>query len=119
MMDRIIYGFMAAIALCIYSLQKLHFPLPGFINNYVNDFLCLPLVLGALTFIIRYLKKDKDFKFPLFFVLLLATYYSVYFEYYLPKVNRRYTADSIDVVLYFASAIAFFIIQNNKRKKLV
>ena len=109
---------MALIAVSIYSIQRLNVPLPRIVNNYVNDLLCLPLVLGTLTFIIRYFKKDKYFTFPLPFVLYLGTYYSVYFEYYLPKVNPRYTADWIDVVLYFSSSIAFFIIQNNSIKKL-
>ncbi len=106
---------MALIALSIYSMQRLNLPLPKFVNNHANDLLCLPLVLGALTFLIRGLNKDKYFKFPLPFVLLLATYYSVYFEYYLPKVNSRYTADWIDVMLYFGSAITFFLIQKNKK----
>lgn len=110
---------MALTALSVYSMQRLNVPLPKFVNNYVNDLLCMPLVLGLLTFLIRYFKKDKYFSFPLAFVLLLATYYSIYFEYYLPKINPRYTADWIDVLLYFFSSIAFFIIQNNKRKKLV
>lgn len=119
MVKRIIYIIMALTALSVYSMQKLNVSLPKFVNNYVNDLLCMPLVLGLLTFLIRYFKKDKYFSFPLAFVLLLATYYSIYFEYYLPKINPRYTADWIDVLLYFFSSIAFFIIQNNKRKKLV
>lgn len=118
MVKRIIYIIMALTALSVYSMQKLNVSLPKFVNNYVNDLLCMPLVLGLLTFLIRYFKKDKYFSFPLAFVLLLATYYSIYFEYYLPKINPRYTADWIDVLLYFFSSIAFFIIQNNKRKKL-
>lgn len=119
MVKRIIYIIMALTALSVYSMQKLNVSLPKFVNNYVNDLLCMPLVLGLLTFLIRYFKKDKYFSFPLAFVLLLATYYSIYFEYYLPKINPRYTADWIDVLLYFFSSIAFFFFQNNKRKKLV
>lgn len=118
MVKRIIYIIMALTALSVYSMQKLNVSLPKFVNNYVNDLLCMPLVLGLLTFLIRYFKKDKYFSFPLAFVLLLATYYSIYFEYYLPKINPRYTADWIDVLLYFFSSIAFFIFQNNNRKKL-
>ena len=116
MLKRIIYYVMALTALCIFILQKLNVPLPSLVNNYLNDLLCLPLILGVLTFLIRYFKKDKFFTFPLAFVILLSTYYSVYFEFYLPKVNPRYTADWIDVILYFSSSIAFFLIQNNERK---
>ena len=118
MLKRIIYYVMALTALCIFTLQKLNVPLPSLVNNYLNDLLCLPLILGVLTFLIRYFKKDKFFTFPLAFVILLSTYYSVYFEFYLPKVNPRYTADWIDVILYFSSSIAFFLIQNNERKKV-
>ena len=109
---------MVTIALVVYSLQKLTIPLPKILNNYANDLLCLPIVLGMLTFFVRILKKDNDFRFPLSFVLLLASYYAVYFEYYLPKVNPRYTADVIDVFLYFTSAIAFYLFQKANVKYL-
>lgn len=103
---------MALIALTIYSMQRLNLPLPRLVNNYVNDLLCLPLVLGAITFVIRRLKKDKLFRLPLLFVLFIVAYYSVYFEYYLPQVTARYTGDIIDVGLYFLGGIAFFLFDN-------
>jgi hypothetical protein len=104
-------------AVLIYTMQQLSFPLPAVINNYVNDLLCLPLLLGAMEFIIKWLKKDKFFKFPISFVILLASYYSIYFEYYLPKVNPRYTADWIDVILYFLGGLIFYFFgkKNNGR----
>jgi len=120
MFKKAIYWVMALIALTIYSMQRLNLPLPRFVNNYVNDLLCLPLVLGGITFAIRRLKKDKLFRLPLLFVLFIAAYYSVYFEYYLPQVNPRYTGDFIDVGLYFLGGIAFFLfdkkIKNGHRK---
>lgn len=106
---------MALLALTIYARQRLQLPLPELINNYMNDLLCMPLLLGALTFIIRHLKKDKTFTFPFLFVLFLASYYAVYFEYYLPKVNARYTADWIDVALYFIGGIAYFFLEEKKK----
>lgn len=109
---------MLFVAFTIYMLQRFNIPLPSLINNYVNDLLCLPLLLGAMTFLIRWLKKDDKFQFPLSFVVFLACYYAVYFEYYLPKVNPRYTADWIDVVLYFSGGFAYFFIQNRKNKVL-
>lgn len=107
---------MAAIALTIYSMQRLNVPLPKLINNYLNDLLCMPLLIGALTFIIRRLKKDTTFTFPISFVLFIAAYYSVYFEYYLPKNNPRYTADWIDVILYFSGGISYFLLEDKKVK---
>ena len=108
MIHRIIYWVMVTIALVVYSLQKLTIPLPKILNNYANDLLCLPLVLGFITFGIRKLKNDEFFKLPLFIILIMALYYSVYFEYYLPTINPRYTSDWIDVGLYFAGALGFY-----------
>ena len=109
-----VYIVMLLIALTIYVLQRLSIPVPSLINNYVNDFLCLPLLLGGMTFFIWRIKKDYLFEFSFIFVLFLACYYAVYFEYYLPKVNSRYTSDWIDVVLYFSGGVAFYFIQKRK-----
>ena len=114
MSKRQAYIVMLLIALAIYTMQRLNLPLPSLINNYVNDFLCLPLLLGAMEFVIRRLKKDYSFQFSFWFVVFLAFYYAVYFEYYLPKVNSRYTSDWIDVVLYFSGGLIFYFSQRKK-----
>jgi hypothetical protein len=44
-------------AMTIYVMQRLSLPLPAVVNNYVNDLLCLPLLLGAMTFVIRRFKR--------------------------------------------------------------
>lgn len=96
------------IALSIYLMQRLKVPLPKLINNYANDLLCLPLALGVITYIIRWLKKDVFFELSFVFVILLSGFYSFYFEYYLPQFDSRYTGDWIDVILYFSGAFAYF-----------
>lgn len=104
------------IASCIYTAQQLEIALPALINNYVNDFLCLPIVLSICCYLIRIVKRDTYFKLSLFTILSVTTYYSVYFEYYLPKVNPRYTADIIDVLLYFSGALVYYIMQDSRQK---
>lgn len=118
MLSTILYFIMLVIAASIYASQKLAIPLPLLVNNYLNDLLCIPLVLGALTFIIRKIKYDPKFKFPLGFIFILSSYYAVYFEYYLPKINSRYTSDWIDVVLYFLGGILFYLFQRVRDKKV-
>jgi hypothetical protein len=103
-----LYAALSLIALSIYVMQRSGFQLPSLINNYVNDLLCLPLTLGVITYIIRDFKKDNSFELSIGFIVLLTGYYSFYFEYYLPQFNSRYTADFIDVVLYFIGGFAFF-----------
>lgn len=116
-MNKAVFTVMASIAIGIYLMQKAEIHLPEFLNNYLNDLLCLPLVLGGISFAIRRLKKDASFKFPLFSILLMATYYSIYFEYYLPNNNQRYTSDWIDVFLYFSGAIGFYCYEKIQLRK--
>lgn len=99
---------MCVVALVIYITQRLNIALPSLIDNYVNDFLCVPIVLGGILFLTQWLKKDDNYRFSFTFIIFIASYYSFYFEYYLPKDNPRYTADWIDVLLYFSGALTFF-----------
>ena len=119
MFRKVLYFIMFFIALTIYIMQRLKFTLPVIINNFLNDLLYIPLALGGIEFVIRRLKKDSSFKLPLGFVIFLACSYSFYFEYYLPQVNSRYTADWIDVVLYFVGGIAYFFIGNIKKNSVL
>lgn len=106
--SKLLYLMLFLIALSIYLMQRLKVPLPKLINNYANDLLCLPLALGVITYIIRWLKKDVFFEISFVFVILLSGFYSFYFEYYLPQFDSRYTGDWIDVILYFSGAFAYF-----------
>ena len=119
MFRKVLYLTMVFIALAIYIMQRLQIPLPTIINNYVNDLLYIPLVLGAIEFVIRRLKKDSSFKLPFGFVIFLAISYSFYFEYFLPKVNSRYTGDWIDAILYFAGGFVYFFIGSTNKAEIL
>ncbi|SHJ14215.1 hypothetical protein SAMN04487911_11226 [Arenibacter nanhaiticus] len=101
----------SVVATAIYSLQRLGVSLPIWINNYVNDFLCMPIVLFVCQFGIRKIKRNNNIRLSLPIMLSLSLYYAIYFEYFLPKVSLRYTADPIDVLLYFIGALFFYVIE--------
>ncbi|WP_147415810.1 hypothetical protein [Ulvibacterium marinum] len=86
--------------------------LPEWTNNYLNDFLCMPIVLFMGQFAIRKLKGNNTLRLPWPLILTLTLFYSVYFEYYLPRINLRYTADFLDVVLYFSGSAFFYLMEN-------
>lgn len=88
-----------------------YFQLPQFFSSYLNDLLCLPVVLGFCLFLIRKFSKKNRLKISLFSCLSLAALYSVYFEIYLPQVTERYTADPVDALLYFIGAFVFYLLQ--------
>jgi hypothetical protein len=83
-------------------------PLPSWINSYVNDFLCMPILLYLCRYVVRFLRSDSELLLPYPPIFLLTLFYAVYFEAYLPDIDPRYTADIHDVFLYFAGS-GFFI----------
>ncbi|MFL0353062.1 hypothetical protein [Xanthomarina sp. GH4-25] len=99
------------IALFIYVASRLALPLPSWIYFYVNDFLCMPMVLSISLAALRFIKKTDAIYVPLSIVLVLTTYYAIYFEWLMPKLHPRYTKDVIDVSLYFLGAFLFFKFQ--------
>jgi hypothetical protein len=85
--------------------------LPNWLYFYLNDFLCMPIVLSLCLIILRILKKTESLYVPLLVVLGLSTYFSLHFEWLMPQLSTRYTSDIIDVVLYFSGALLFYSFQ--------
>ncbi|MCX7551514.1 hypothetical protein [Xanthomarina sp. F2636L] len=99
------------IALFIYGANRLALPLPNWIYFYVNDFLCMPIVLSISLAVLRFFKKTDNIYVPLSIILIMTTYYAFYFEWLMPQLNMRYTGDVIDVFLYFMGAVLFYLFQ--------
>lgn len=99
----------------VYVAQQLAFPLPIIINNYLNDLLCMPIVLKICQFAVRFIKKDKHTNIPIKMSFVLTILYALYFEFLLPKFSDRYTADFIDVILYFMGFLFFLWIEGKPK----
>ena len=110
------YIFSLLLGIAIYFGQLYQVPLPRIVRFYINDFLIVPIILTTSLFILRWSRNDKNYQISIWIVLYLCALYSVIFEYFLPKFHLRYTADSIDVILYFASGLIFYILQKNKNE---
>jgi hypothetical protein len=98
----------------IYFLQFFSISLPPSINNYLNDFLIVPIVLYISLYILKRTRNDSSFFLKIPIVLYVCFLYSIIFEYFLPKYVPRYTKDLIDVMLYFASGAVFYFLQKRK-----
>ncbi|MHC5201525.1 hypothetical protein [Myroides sp. LJL119] len=107
---KILFALCTTTALIIYLCQRNGLVLASWINNYVNDFLTLPIVLSISVFLVRKLKKDPSIKLSISLIIVVAIFYSVYFEYYLPPVNPRYTKDPIDILLYFLGGFSYYFV---------
>ncbi|MDN3491748.1 hypothetical protein [Winogradskyella bathintestinalis] len=106
-----LFYFSVLVALVLYVAQRLELPLPNWITFYVNDFLCMPIVLSLCLALLRIIKQTEKLYVPLAVVLILTIYFSIYFEWWVPKFNPRYTSDIIDVILYILGAALFFKLQ--------
>lgn len=101
---------MALVGMLIYILQRLEIPLPLIINNYLNDVLSIPLTLFIILGVVR-TWRGKGYLLSVPMIISVVVYYSIYFEYYLPLHNSRYTADLLDVSCYCLGGILFYFIQ--------
>lgn len=91
--------------------------LPVWIENYGTDLLCMPIILTLVLVGVRLIKKDDQLVLPLFSILIITIFWSVYFEYYLPQKSDGHTADIWDVVMYTTGSVAFIVWQKMKAKK--
>ena len=100
----------------VYTAQQSGWPLPSWANHYLNDFLCMPIVLFVCRYAVRHLKSNGNLQLSLPVTFSVTLYYAIYFEFYLPKINLRYTADPLDVILYFSGALFFYFMENKLPK---
>ena len=119
-MKKIILLFTTCLATFLLNLILLNFgrEMPSFFSSYLNDLLCLPIILSICFFIIRSFSKNKDLQISLFSAFSLAALYSTYFEIYLPEVTKRYTPDVVDALLYFLGALIYWLVQRPKGTKI-
>jgi hypothetical protein len=103
-------------AATVYLFQIAAVPIPPLVNNYLNDLLCLPIVLTICLTVIRIIKVEKSFTLSNFEILSMFILYSILFEIIFPRNYPRYTADIWDVILYGIGAICFRIFWNKPLK---
>ena len=111
----IFFLFAVFIFLSILSLLYFKVNLPEWVTSYGNDFLCMPIVFSICLKAVHLIKKDQSIRLDLVTIITLTTFYAVYFEWYLPKVEPRYTADWLDVVMYFTGALLFYYLQSQEK----
>lgn len=104
----IIFCFLGTL---VYLLQFFNVKLPLLVNNYLNDFLIIPIVLSLSLLVLRLIRKDSSFTISISIILYVFFFYSVFFEYYMPKISTRYTSDMVDVLLYFLGGVWFWVLQ--------
>lgn len=87
-------------------------------HAYLDDLLCIPVVLGIGTQIMQWIHPIKDLYFlDKNVVLITLVFYAILFEGVLPLINPLvYTADWIDIVMYSIGAVLFYHLVSKKVK---
>jgi len=84
-----------------------------FTEGYVNDLICLPLLLPMILYGQRLFRLRKHDGFPrLWEVLQHAVIFSIVFEIIIPRYPKVFTstADPWDAVSYFVGGIAAWLV---------
>ncbi|WKK77964.1 magnesium citrate secondary transporter [Marivirga salinae] len=88
-------------------------------HAYLDDLVCIPIILGLGTQIIQWIHPIKNLYFlDKNVIIITVIFYSILFEGILPFVNPSiYTADWIDIVMYSIGAILFYNLISKKVKE--
>ena len=107
------FYFSIFIGTTIYLCEKMDVVLPDLFRFYVNDFLIIPIVLTIVLWVVRKSQNNVILQISFWKVVYICGFYSILFEFYLPKIHPRYTSDFVDVFLYFISGLLFYILQKD------
>ncbi len=89
----------------------------GIIASYADDFLVIPLVMGAALWIHqKYI--SKKFVYSRLQILLYWALFSLVFEGIFPVFTPAFTADPIDLLAYAAGSIYFYFFINYPAVKI-
>lgn len=86
-------------------------PVPPFFSHYFADLLCMPLLLSSAGLFMRWLRAEEGLYLSWAMILVATLYVSLVFEYVLPLLFERYTADVWDVVMYGVGGGLFYVFQ--------
>ena len=113
----ILFSISFLLFLLISMQEFLNLKLPDRILFYGNDFLCMPIVLSICLMAARSIKNAPGIYLSLISILSLTVFYALFFEAILPKTGSNYTADVVDVLMYFLGAFLFYFVQKYDRKQ--
>ena len=92
----------------------------GWVDNYLDALLCMPILLGLLLqerqFIIaKYFKptSQNNYHFSILEITLATVFFAIIFEEGFPKWSSSFTKDYLDYAAYFMGALLFYFLIND------
>ena len=103
----------------VHLFRRSGYPTPG-INNWLTDFLFVPVAAHlALVFTRCVILKDCRYVYPLIYLLAIALYASIVFEWLSPVLLNKGTADMGDVIAYFAGSVFYCRVHQRMMVRIV
>lgn len=94
----------------VHALRYINYTIP-WLNDHLTDLIFIPATAHiSITIIRRYVFKNQNFQYPLWYVLSIAFYASILFECILPWISDAHTADLLDVVSYFLGGLFYYFV---------
>lgn len=102
-----LFWVLAAVYLGHWVWRWLDLPRPLWVQHYLDDLLCMPLVLTATLFVLRFI-YGPHIRLSWGQVAFAVLYFTVAFELIFPQYMPRYTGDWVDGVLYAVGGAIFY-----------
>lgn len=101
----------------IHLFRYIQMPVP-LLNGYLTDFIAVPAMAHvALTFTRRYIVRNAHYTYPLYYLLFMAFYMAVVFEWVMPQFSSVYTSDAWDVTAYFGGGLFYYYVHGKQLKR--
>lgn len=92
---------------CVNQLLELNSIYVKPLYSYLDDLLCLPIVLTLVLTVERMYFKNNRFVFSWHYTGAAVVLFAVFFELLLPSFSHRHTSDVLDIAFYMAGAVLF------------
>ena len=84
-----------------------------FTTSFLDDLLFFPIILSII--LIYENRKKKNYEIPTKHTLIGVLIISVLFEIIIPKIDKRFIADYVDVLFYIIGAMIYHLTRLKKR----
>lgn len=96
--------------LLVHGLRELGYFIP-LVNDHLTDLVAVPAMAHVCIVVTSvFFVKDHHYTYPLSYLLFIAAYLSLVFEYIMPRYSSVYTGDVWDAAAYFAGSFFYFFV---------
>lgn len=96
--------------LIVHGLRKMGIIIPV-VNDHLTDLVAVPAMSHCCIVITQlFFVKDPKYTYPLSYLLFIAAYLSVVFEWLMPRYSAVYTGDLWDVPAYFLGSFFYYFV---------